>query len=437
VNGTLTPTRAAEDAPNAAPELSVTKVGTQPNGAGLEGPTVFTITFRNLGTAPASGVILTERIPVGTDFEPSMSTPGWNCDNDVCDFQLLEPMPADASGAQPPKVIRFALSPNATLPATVDRVTNTVQIGDDGTNGADSTPTNNSFTAVALLGTQADLVATMQATLTTDANSDGRYAPGDVIAYQVTITNTGTRFANNVRLSDVFNPALGVQVVNGSVSASKGTFSNTATSVGVLFGTLAPSEVVNAAFQLTGTTDPPLNVDEILHQGDVSDIYGFNTSTSLTAIPVFERDIAISSAKSNNLANQTQVKRGELLTYTIVVTNTGSQALADLKLVDEVNDQGGKAQCIIVNQSTIAASKGTVSFTQPNNRQRIEISFGSVASSETVTVSFQANVRNALGCANAFNQATLFNGTLLLGDTNLVSNPVEPPQRVYLPAVRR
>ena len=440
--GASPPTYADELAPNAAPNLSITKTGTQPGGLGKPGPTVFMLSFQNKGTADANFVTLTETVGAGMVFEPSLSSQGWTCNQegniDVCVMDILETMTADPLGAQGLRKVTFAVTPTVDLPPQVDSVSNTVVIADDGKNGADAVPGDNAFTAVAPIGTQTKLVGTHQAVLVTDVNSNGKYDVGDVIGYTFAITNTGTRYANALRLVSDFAPSTNVQIVAGSVSASPSSaVSNTTTSAYALFGNIAPGASVVASFRVSGSIEPPLNLAAITHIGTLQDSYGFNTSTNITTVPIQHSLIAVASTKAGSAAPGAIVKRGEKLSYTIAVTNTGAESIGALKLVDEVNDQGGKAQCFSVVTNTVVTSRGTANTTQNGNIQRVEITVGALANGEVVNVSFDAIVRSTFACSQAFNQASIYNGVVLLADTNIVTNPIEPLKRVLLPLVRR
>ena len=247
------PVSAEELAPNAAPNLSITKTGTQPNGPGKPGPTVFTLRFQNRGNAQANGVVMTETVGAGMVFEPSLSSVGWNCNTvgavDECVKEILEPLPADPIGAQPVQTATFAVTPTVNI-ATERGHRN--QRGGDWRRWHSTVPTRPrqqhrdsnraDWHTDHALGTQ-------QATLVTDANSNSKYDADDVIAYTFTITNTGTRNANALRLVSDFATDLNVQVVAGSVTASKGTVSNTTTSAYALFGNVVPGESVVVSFR--------------------------------------------------------------------------------------------------------------------------------------------------------------------------------------------
>jgi uncharacterized repeat protein (TIGR01451 family) len=271
----------------------------------------------------------------------------------------------------------------------------------------------------------------------TDANSNSKYDAGDVIEYSFAITNTGTRYANALRLVSDFPTDWNVQVVAGSVNASQGSVSNTTTSAYALFGNIAPGASVAASFRLSGSTEPPLNLPALSHVGALHDSYGFNTNSNLTSVPIQHTLIAVISNKAGSAAPNAVVKRGEKLSYTIVVTNTGAESIPALRIVDEVNDQGGKAQCFSVVANTLTTSRGAATVTPSGNTERIEVVVGALANGEAVTVNFDAIVRSTFACSQVFNQASIFNGQVLLAETNLVSNPIEPLKRVMLPIVRR
>ena len=171
--------------------------------------------------------------------------------------------------------------------------------------------------------------------------------------------------------------------------------------------------------------------------GTLHDSYGFNTDTNLTTVPIQHTLIAIAATKAGSVAPGAVVKRGEKLSYTLVVTNTGAESIAALRIVDEVNDQGGKAQCFGVVPNTVVTSRGTAGVTQNGGAERIEVAVGALATGEAVNVSFDAIVRSTFACSQAFNQASIYNGSVLLSETNLVVNPIEPLKRVLLPLIRR
>jgi uncharacterized repeat protein (TIGR01451 family) len=128
---------------NAAPDLQITKddgvtVSVAP------GDTInYTITFTNTGSQDATGVVITDTVPVGTTFNAAVSTAGWQCAPDLtagseCSFALGALAGAGAGGQ-----VIFAVDVDNALPAGQTEVANTVAIGDDAGNGPDPNPGDN------------------------------------------------------------------------------------------------------------------------------------------------------------------------------------------------------------------------------------------------------------------------------------------------------
>ena len=84
---------------------------------------------------------------------------------------------------------------NDPLPAGVTSITNSATVTDDGANGADPTPANNTDTDIDSLATTPDLVVTK-----TDGVTSA--SPGDTLIYTVTISNAGAQDASGVIVTD-------------------------------------------------------------------------------------------------------------------------------------------------------------------------------------------------------------------------------------------
>ena len=132
----------------ATPDLRVTKrddaqfvdPGT-PGGAII----VYTLTYTNTGNQNATNARITDTVPLNTTFNAVSSTPGWECPNrsgggTPCPIRIGS-IPAGASGT-----VQFAVVVNFPLPGGVSQISNTAIIRDDGLNGPDPTPGNNTAT---------------------------------------------------------------------------------------------------------------------------------------------------------------------------------------------------------------------------------------------------------------------------------------------------
>ena len=113
----------------------------------------YTLTFANIGNANATGVVLTETVPTLTTFNAGASTGGWFClpDNSEGSFCELSPGTVVAGGMG---TVVFAVDLSAfaaicsdslcNVPGPLTQVDNTASVSDDGNNGTDPNPLDNS-----------------------------------------------------------------------------------------------------------------------------------------------------------------------------------------------------------------------------------------------------------------------------------------------------
>jgi uncharacterized repeat protein (TIGR01451 family) len=107
------------------------------------GVVAYTLTYTNVGTTAATGVVITETVPANTTFNAAASVPTtWDCADGsgpgtVC-ITLVDSLAPNAGGTA-----TFALTVDDPLPSDVTEIANTASIGDDGASGPDPTPDNN------------------------------------------------------------------------------------------------------------------------------------------------------------------------------------------------------------------------------------------------------------------------------------------------------
>ena len=159
------------------------------------GTVVYSLSYGNVGAALAAGVVITDTVPVNTTFDPLSSTVGWSCvpgagaPGSVCTFSLGS-LNAGSTG-----VVSFALTADPAWASGVDVITNTAQIGDDASGGADPTPANNASTDTTPIDAAPDLQVTK-------ADGGASVFPGDLIVYTLAFTNAGTQHATGAVLTD-------------------------------------------------------------------------------------------------------------------------------------------------------------------------------------------------------------------------------------------
>jgi uncharacterized repeat protein (TIGR01451 family) len=118
---------------NAAPDLVVYK---SDNGlVGVPGSWVtYTIAYSNTGTQDATGAVLTETLPLYTSYAGGSWT--WLGGNVY--RKTIGNLAVGATG-----LVSFTVRITDSLPTGILAITNTVRIGDDGSNGPDLNPANN------------------------------------------------------------------------------------------------------------------------------------------------------------------------------------------------------------------------------------------------------------------------------------------------------
>jgi uncharacterized repeat protein (TIGR01451 family) len=126
-----------------APDLSLTK--SDGGTSTVAGATVsYTLTYANAGNRGATGVVLTETVPANTAFNAGASTAGWSCTpNNNAGSTCTLAIGGLAAGSGP-LTATFAVDVDSPLSGAVTQISNTASISDDGTNGTDPTPGNNS-----------------------------------------------------------------------------------------------------------------------------------------------------------------------------------------------------------------------------------------------------------------------------------------------------
>jgi uncharacterized repeat protein (TIGR01451 family) len=156
---------------------------------------VYVLTYTNTGDQEASGTVLTETVPAHTVFHAAASTPGWSCPSGAppgttCTLTVGS-LVAGASSS-----VTFAVLLDTPIAAGVETIANTATIADDGTNGADTTPSNNASADTTPVLAAPDL------SLTKDDGVSLTY-PGSVLTYTLTTGNLGNQGATGIVLTDV------------------------------------------------------------------------------------------------------------------------------------------------------------------------------------------------------------------------------------------
>ncbi|NKI35097.1 DUF11 domain-containing protein [Wenzhouxiangella sp. XN79A] len=292
----------------AAPDLTVVKddggVTTVPNGV-----VVYTLSFDNVGNQDATGVVLTEVVPTHTSFEAASSSAGWSCTPDAsagssCTL-ALGTVPAGTGGSA-----LFAVRVDDPLPTSVNQIDNTVLIGDDGSNGPDPTPGDNSDGDTTPVDNSPALDVDKVLTSAPDP-----IELGSVLVYTVTVTNTGNATLTNVTIVDSLITPTGGTAPCTSVAPGA-----TCTLVGEYIVTqpdIDSGSILNVA---TGDSDQtPPGVDQV-------------------EVPIAQNPALdlVKVASPNDPNGNNQVDVGEVIDYSLTATNIGNVTLTNVVIVDSL-----------------------------------------------------------------------------------------------------
>ncbi len=267
------------------PDLAVTKgdggVSAEPGDV-----VVYQIGYANLGPADASGVELTEMVPEHSTFEPGASSPGWGCIGLVPPEAGLKPervqrSPAGVScllaigdlDAGDGGSVDFAVRVADPVPGGVTEIVNVVSITDNGANGPDVDPRNNSSTETTPIasGPGPGPGNGLDATAIDTPLGGTPASAGDEVAYTVIVVNDGPDEVLGVELEGL--APLHTQLRVGTVTATQGLILSGNQpgdeSVLVDFGELAAGAEAVVTFEVEIDPELPPGLDEIAFQGTV------------------------------------------------------------------------------------------------------------------------------------------------------------------------
>ena len=293
---------------------------------------VYNLTYTNVGTQGATGLVITETVPVDTTFASASSTTGWACFPDntagsTCTINIGNVAGGGANGS-----VNFAVLVNSVINSGVTTITNTASIADDGSNGLDPTPVDNTAGDTTPLNAQPDLIV---------SKTDNNFAvsPGSTIVYDISYNNIGNQGSTGVILTEtvpvntVFNAAASTAgwscVPNGN-AGSTCTFGIGTVEVGnngvVQFAVIIDDPLPSGVTTITNTVsiaDDGLNGSDLNNSNNSG-----NESTPLgSALP----DLTVSKGDGGITATA-----GSTVVYAINYANIGNQESTGVVITEVV-----------------------------------------------------------------------------------------------------
>ena len=171
------------------------------------------------------------------------------------------------------------------------------------------------------------------ANLVVTKSADKTYADvGEQITYTIAIENTGAVDALNVTLNDLLPPE--TTLVAGSVTVDGTLYAG---ALPVVIPTIAPNQTVTVAFKVTVNSLPAVNPVFNIARADYEffPFAGYPATSFSNSNPVAVFIIVRQMTNIKSVDKAFAVK-GDILTYTSVITNTGSIPVTDVIFKDEI-----------------------------------------------------------------------------------------------------
>ncbi len=316
---------------NAQPDLVISK--DDGDITAVPGGTVsYLLGYQNVGNQDATGVVITETVPLNTLFDGAASTAGWVCLPDAtagstCTLDIGD---VAASAAQANAI--FTVTLDDPLAAGVTEVLNTAGIADDGTNGDDPTPDDNTDSDTTPVDALPDLAI---------SKDDGGVTavPGGTVSYLLSYQNVGNQDATGVVITETvpLNTLFdGLASTPGWVCLPDATAGSTCTlAIGVV---AAGAAEANATFAVMVDDPLPTGVIEVLNTAAIADdgtngddpTPDDNTDSDTTPVDALP-DLVISKNDSGNPA-----RPGATLRYTLSYQNVGNQDATGVVITETV-----------------------------------------------------------------------------------------------------
>ncbi|MDR6553246.1 hypothetical protein [Paenibacillus qinlingensis] len=357
---------------------------------------IYTINVKNSGNYPAS-VSLIDNIPSGTTFQQ----------NSVVLNGITQP------GADPTAGIPFTSQPGATDIVTfgvliVSLPTPQTLVNTATANYTFSPPDGRIITGSINSNTVSIPVSAPNVQLSKSSTATDAVV-GDIVPYEVIITNSGITTVNNVQFFDPL-PA-STSFVTGSVKINGVTAPNANPTNGISLGSIPAGSQVTVAFNVTVTALP--TSQQLSNQSSVTFTTGaFSASafSNTVIVPVYQPILSVLKG-----ANTTNATVGDTIIYSLTLTNSGNLS-ADATVFDSI-----PAGTAFVPNSVIIDG-----VSQPGVNPSTGINAGAIAPGDSVDVLITLEVTvDALPSPQLLSNQATANYTFSPPDGRLLNGSVQ------------
>ncbi|MGX5588850.1 DUF7507 domain-containing protein [Bacillus cereus] len=352
-------------------QLTITKTS-NPTTVDIGGTILYISEVKNIGNVDAINIVFTDSIPAGTTFVPDSVTingvlqPGLNPENGI----PIGTIPANSS-----KTILFQVQTNN--PPTETEIVNQSSATYQYVSIPTAPPVNRSANS--------NIVTTslQNANIISVKSADVTFVSiGQIITYTNTLQNIGTVPANNTVFID--NIPEGTIFIEDSLAINNVTQPGANPENGVTLGTIQPNETVTISFQVQLTNIPEGNT--VINISDTSYEYQIDPSSPIiqrrslsNAVNTEVRTANVSAIKS---ANRSITRIGQIITYTVAVTNAGTIPITNTLLLDAI----ASGTTFVPNSILVDG------VPRPNENPITGINLDIILPNNTIIVTFQVSV---------------------------------------------
>lgn len=231
---------------------------------------------------------------------------------------------------------------------------------------------------------------------------DKKYADiGDTVTYTIVLGNTGNVPGNNVMVFDTIPN--GTQFVGNSVTVNGQIVSGANPQNGIGIGTMNPGQVVTTTFKVIVVTIP--NPNPIQNQAAISYTYTKDPSVPNGSKVNGTSNIGTTQVNHGRVpqggfvktSNTQYVKRGDVVTYTFSIPNTGNVAISNVVIYDTIPSAS----------SLVPGSVTVNSVAVPGANPNTGVAIGTIPANGLTTVTYQVVVNSIPQGGVLVNQGTL------------------------------
>ncbi|MET3942563.1 putative repeat protein (TIGR01451 family) [Paenibacillus sp. PvP094] len=364
----------------------------------------YTVVTTNGGIQPINNVILTDSLPAGTSFVPGSVTVRGGA---VASANPNSGISIGTLTAGSSATVTFQLTVQA-LPASGSLL-----------NRASVSYSSGAFTGIS--NSNSITTPVYQPIIAINKSASQTNATlGDQLAYTLVVTNSGN-IAAQVTVTDTI--PTGLTFVPNSVTVNGTARPGTSPLTGITLGSLSPGATATVVFRATLNTLP--SPPTLENQGTATYTYQLPSGRNLSGSS--QSNIVRISASAPNISisktvNIPDATVGDILTYTVIATNAGISAVQNLVISDTPSGSEFVPGSVTIN-GTAAGSASPVSG----------IAVGTLNSSSSVTVTYQARVTSVPSTGSVTNRA---GAAFTSGSFNGVSTSITVSTPVFQPVIQ-